>query len=263
MNEPKYLVLLTAYASMEYIEKCLAPWIELRDRFPDRFVISAVSCMFREYEGLDLKDDGTIDYLRYLKKYDLIDYLYTSYEPESEAEARSMALKPQGVCYDRVILLDADEIWTEWQIMSVIKAFESGDFIAWASVCYKNFVFDTSTYLEEPFTPPRIFKKEFKANGQTMTLQKFFWDNDPCYTNIKGGSYSYKSFPSVNIPKAVAWVDHYSWLSDERSRKKIEYQKKHFKGICSYDWDHHNNKLIFNKEFYHNKVYPKTLSTDD
>ena len=53
------------------------------------------------------------------------------------------------------------------------------------------------------------------------------------------------------IPKDKCFPDHYSWIgSPEFLRAKVKYQLKRYNGICSYEWDEENNKLLFREEFF-------------
>ena len=63
------------------------------------------------------------------------------------------------------------------------------------------------------------------------------------------------AFPCGIIGQNVAWIRHYTWLNNERSKKKVEYQKA--RGwTCSYEWDYNENKLKFNAEYYKKEKLP-------
>ena len=58
------------------------------------------------------------------------------------------------------------------------------------------------------------------------------------------------------IPKDVAYINHYSWLStDSRSAEKVIYQNQRYNGPegkrCSFSIE--NNELVFNKLFWEDR----------
>jgi hypothetical protein len=55
----------------------------------------------------------------------------------------------------------------------------------------------------------------------------------------------------VIIPISIGKeIQHFSWLNNEKSKKKCEYQKRHFSGVCGYKWNEKENKLEFNELYY-------------
>jgi hypothetical protein len=225
------------------------------------YLICAVSVPFLEYKGDEFKD-GTQDILRNYYNEHKIDNLITEPEYTPEWIARDQAaqyLISQGV--EIIILVDSDEIWKEEQIQQVLGKVCLDKFTSWFSVQYRNYVFTKDTYLEEFFTPPRIFR--VRTNG--YTIQNCVYDNDfnygtECFEFNKNCKkvVSYKELPTKLIRGLI--IDHFSWLSCENSRRKVEYQTKRWgKDGCSYAWL--NGRLIFNEEFYkkNNLNYPKIL----
>ena len=87
--------------------------------------------------------------------------------------------------------------------------------------------------------------------NKTPRLDKMFWDNDVYYE----GGIPQTKLPLLEIPRDVAHVKHLTWLSNEKSKKKYEYNLKHI-GVCSYKWDYDNDKLIFDEEYYKDKEMP-------
>lgn len=245
-------ILLCAYDCAEYLDDCINPWIEAAKN--KSIVLAAVHGMFAEYKALG-QTDNDVDTLNKLKNVPL-DFLYiqNSYDgsPEqyqSEAEIRDKALqylKTAGCDY--ILLLDADEIWTGQEIDNLFKYIQRYTLYTWFRIEYKNLTFSTKTYTKG-FRPPRVFK--VKSEG--VTLDKFVWDNDVTYVNEKGeGSLYYADFVNRVIPTSVCNPLHYTWLNNERSRKKIEYQKLHFASGagCSFDWDYETNSLIWNEDYF-------------
>lgn len=229
----KFGILLTAYACEDTLRRCLEPWIKLQ------FPISAVSVPFEEYKDVEQNNEATTEIL--------IEEGLGIFEPKfiKEHEARNLALsKLLESNVDYIWLLDGDEIYTEEQIKRIIEFVEAHEDICWFSIPFKNFVFDENQYVEG-FCPPRIFH----TNYQNCKLLKAYWDNDFLYS-YKDSEISYKQLSTLSIPKKISNIKHLTWLNNERSKKKVEYQMKHFKGVCSYAWNKAENKLEFNQDYY-------------
>jgi hypothetical protein len=77
----------------------------------------------------------------------------------------------------------------------------------------------------------------------------WFWnDNNIEYrTSDPGRTVKDINLPGGKIPKAIAWVDHFSWLNDERSRRKIAYQSSRTGWKCAFKWDTEKG-LIWNPD---------------
>lgn len=251
----KFGIIYTAFNCENYLIDSLNPWAKARhDKLDNHeFVICAVSLPFIGFE-FD-KWDSTTATLRANKFIGTIDELITSTTPWHETDARGEALrylKAQNVDY--VWQIDGDEFFTSEQISNIIKFIEKTNLIVWYKLSYKNYVFDEKTYFTEPFTPARIHKiktSDFIADR--------FWDDN----NIEYLAHDYnqldRQFANVAIPKSVAWIKHLTWLSNDRSRAKINYQKAR-NWVCSFDWDAKEDRLIFNKDYYikSGKDFPET-----
>lgn len=240
----KYGLLLTAYNVEPYIHDVLRPFLGR-----ENFVISAVSVPFAEYRQQDFYEDDTIGILEEYRNRGEIEYLTIFPRFIKEHDARNLALdklKKENV--DCVILWDGDECASKEEIDKILSFVESDNDV-WYRLCLKNFVFDKEHYLEDPFAPPRIFR----AETSQWKLNSFYWDNDVAYFNkLNGGTVKYDDILSnKTIPKEVAWIDHYSWLSDKIGERKVKYQTQRWgEGGCSYAWDEEENKLIFNDKYY-------------
>lgn len=241
-----------AFNTEEYLFDSLKPFRE-----DPRFIISAVSVPFLEYRDQDIKADDTTEKLRKYKESGAIKYLVDSPKYIKEHEARNLALnelKKDKV--DIIWMVDSDEIYQKEQIDRIIKYVEEFDEITCFRLSLKNFVFDEDTYLEEPFCPPRIFR----VKTEELSHPSFFWDNDISYLNKSGQRVSHQDLICSTIPKEVAWIDHFTWMNNEKSKRKIEYQLAHFKNSCSFAWDEEKG-LIFDENYYNifGMGIPKTL----
>lgn len=244
-------ILGMAYNSVDSIEKTLSPWILAKTEKlgGNEFVISTVSVPFAEYKNVPgfEEDHDTSRMLETLLVYDKIDYLTMSPLYMTEAEARSAGMGPLLIenC-DIVWCVDLqDEYYTKKVISEIIDFVNLNKWTSWFSCNFRNYVFDSSHYLEEFFTPPRIFRT--KTNGHTIS--KFYYDNDLIFVQDSSGKeVNYKSLPMMNMPKNI-FIKHLSWMNDLNSKNKIAYQLKHF-GHSSYKWNEIDDNLEINEEYY-------------
>jgi GT2 family glycosyltransferase len=254
MKKFKIGVIYCAYGTEKYIEPSLRPWLN-RKKHHD-ILIAGVHGMFKEYKDMGFVDHD-VETLSLLKKADL-DYLYIQndynnpegsayYEQEHEVRNNGLKYLLANEC-DYIILLDSDEIWTELEIENMIEYVQKNPFIAWFGVEFKNLTFSEKTYTKG-FCPPRIFKTSL--NGKKLT--SLYWDNDFDYEGK-----SYKEFSNKRIPTHLANPLHFTWLNDQRSFNKIEYQTQHFQNGfgCSFAWDQEKG-LIWNEAFFQRTRQPK------
>ncbi len=242
-------IIFCAYNTVEYVADSLTPWQQAQaDKLcGNEWLISVVNVPFAQYKEMNLPEDGTRDFLKEEFNKFRIDYLFTEPEYVEEAVARNLALQPllEAKC-DIIIAIDSDEIFTIGQIESIFNFIELNKFESWFSISYKNYVFNKNTYLTDPFTPPRIFR--VKTNG--CTLRRFFYDNDIVFQlDVSGQMISYKELPNKVIPATICFCRHMTWLNNETSRRKIEYQSRRQGWVCSFRWDEKEG-LKFNEEFY-------------
>jgi len=254
-------VIFVGYGTRDLLDQALAPWITIRKLARsaglDSIHICAVSVKFAGFEG---DDDGTGRALRDYWAADYIDHVI--YEPDNipETTARGMALawlKDRDV--DLTWMVDSDEWYTVDQIGDVLRFVDDNPFAAWFKLSLANYVFDDRTRLVEPFTPPRIHRVkvgEYEARG-------FSADNDVVYStpgDSSPGNVHQDTLPSMTIPESVAAIKHLSWLNDERSKCKVEYQQRRW-GHCSFAWDDAQGGLIFNPALPRSKVMRDEPST--
>lgn len=247
-------ILGTAYHAKDTIEKTLSPWLNAKfnQYGNNEFIISIASVPFKEYQDIPgfEEDHDTYRMLETLIMYEEINYLTTTPLYMTEAETRTAALGPLMIdkC-DLIWLVDfQDEYYTKPVIEKALSFIDLNRHSSWFSFNLRNYVFDDKHYLEDLFMPPRIFKT--KTNG--YTLDKFYFDNDITYkSDIDDKEVSYKSLPSINFPNSI-YVKHLTWLNNENSKRKIEYQSKHFShgAGCSYRWNDEKKCVEFNIEYF-------------
>ncbi len=256
-NKIKLGILGCFYNCHEDMDKKLNPWFNRVESSKD-FVFSFISAHFKEYYELGIKQDNTETEkaLRFLKDNGLIQYLEVSDEPLMESEARNLALKPllDSNC-DVILLLDGDEFYNDEQVHNLLFFLnqEENQYYDWLSIPMKNYIFSGNEWIDG-FCPPRLFKVK---NSNGLILDKFFFDNDIYYKTPSGGTIDYRQLTNKSIPKDLlcGGIKHMTWLHSN-GKNKVEYQNKHFNGICSYRFNEEKQELEFNPEYYKDKPYP-------
>lgn len=247
-------VLLCVYQDYEFINECLQPWVEFRriNDSPIDVKIAVTHGQFIEYNQLGFPDEDikTIEKLKLALSRNIIDYLYIQNDINSvdKKYQNEAALRNHGLKYllnqdiDYFWTLGADEIYTVKEIQNIINKIQEEKFCDWFRIHHKNYVIDTNHYVRG-FCPPRIWDNR-KHGG----IDKFYWDDDIVF---KDGS-NYKDLPCYIIPEKLAFINHYTWLSNEKSKNKILYHEKHFShgAGCSYKWNDIEDKLELNLEYY-------------
>lgn len=252
-------IIFCAYNTADLLLISLPPWIAARRASlgGHQFKICAVCCPF---EGFNHEDpvDNTLEVLRTHFVRGEIDHIVVSSVPVSEVKARGEALKwlvgEGGVDY--LWQVDNDEQFTEQDIFNVAQYVQDHRHVPWFRVSYRNLVFDTSHYLAEHFTPARIHRVDA---GQGLRATGFWDDNNVLYP-----PYRDVQLASITIPARVAAPLHYSWLNNNRSRLKIQYQIEGRKWpSCSFRWDEKLG-LCFNEAHFaaRGEPLPEVFSLD-
>jgi hypothetical protein len=231
-------IILSAYSLDEYVEQCLSPW--------QSFDVPIACCSFQFENFQKQSNEKCLNELRRFIPEECL--FYDDSKSLKEHEARNIPLEylKNNTDIDTILILDIDEFYTKKEIENLLNFINSEDFswIAWSRINFKNYIFDGQMWTDD-FCPPRIFKIKY----QDYFLDKFYWDNDILYTKENGEQADYKRLSSITVPKKDAHIKHMTWLNNERSKNKIEYQEKHF-GKCSFKWDYINNKIEINYKYY-------------
>jgi hypothetical protein len=263
-------IIACIYGNSSYIDECLSPWINLRNKY--NIVISIVHGQFKEYHDLGYEDNDRETQNKLLRgNYE--DYLYIQnnywmtpkdkYIYQTEAEIRNEGLQPllKEKC-DYVWLWDLDEETNINELTKTIEYIQKDEFICWYKTYYKNLVFDYNHYLDN-FNPPRIFK----VNYGDFKLNKCIYDNDFSYLNNKTGEeIDYKKLASKTVPRNIFFALHKSWCDYEASYKKIKYQEKRWNppngNGCGFKINHELKKIEFNEDYFRrtNQNIPQVLS---
>lgn len=253
----------------DVLDAVLTPWIKAMEKHDIHICLTTAT--FKEMEKLGELPSNTDStwnkFDEYATKYakNISAVKFDNYVTEAAARDRGrQVLMAKDINADLIWLLDlSDEYYTTKQIDDIIAFVKSEPFTVWFRLSLKNYVFDTKTYLEKPFTPPRIWRT--KIGG--YKIDSCVYDNDFSYINAGGAQISDKSLSNYIIPKSVAWIKHHSWLSDARGKQKVSYQNLHFShgAGCSYRWNNEENKLEWNPAYFKKvgEVIPNTLKDLD
>jgi hypothetical protein len=251
-------VIFTSYAMADMLDMSLAPWLAARRAGlgGHTFKIAAVSGPFTGFpHDPSVPEDGTAARLKALCEgdNDWMNRVFVHTEPMPETEARGRALQwlvEEGV--DLIWQWDGDESLTGADIANILVTVQDNPWIAWFRVSYRNLVFDTKHALAEPFTPARIHR--VRPHGYCAVG---FWDdNNVLYGDLffSEGVQRDINMASMTIPVRIAAPLHYTWLNNDRSRRKIFYQVS--RGWeCSYRWDDEVG-LCFNEQYFTSRGEP-------
>jgi hypothetical protein len=194
--------------------------------------------------------------LKYPDRISSVAFDYEATEAEVRDRGRQVLVAaPHKV--DVIWLLDLDEYYTVKDIDRIIAFVERNVLMAYYSITFRNYVFDDKTYLVEGFVPPRIW---WVTYGDRV-LTECHYDNDMTYARRDGSARVIdKSLPHLVIPPTVARIKHLTWPSNERGRRKAQYQATRWNpprgNGCSFAWDDAQGKLVFNPAYYERAKQP-------
>lgn len=251
-------IIYVGFQCEDLIQRSLTPWTQARaERLGGvDWKIAAVSLPFDGFNHEGESMDDTHKILRDCAMYGEIDHLIADTVPTKETDARGAALHwlVNKAEVDILWMVDADEEYSLADIHAILTFVRANSWVAWYRVSFKNMVFTEHQYLMEPFTPPRIHRVDVAG-----LKAAWFWDdNNVAYKTIDPGRIRKDiELASLTIPETVAFVPHLSWLNNERSRKKINYQLNG-RGWpeCSFSWDDARGGLIFNESYYAKRGLP-------
>ena len=249
-------IIYTSYGMPEYIVKSLLPWIKARREYDIK--IAGLNAQFKEYHEMGIVDNDTDSEYKLMIAYNknLIDHLEiqridegmdnVKYETETQIRNRGLQFLLKQDC-THILIWDGDEVISEEEIDNLFKYLdkEENQFTPIYKIEYKNLINDENHYIRG-FNPKRIWKVDL---GE-WKLSQVIYDNDFSYIyKLTGEPASDSNFAINQIPTNIINPLHYSWLNNERSKNKINYQLKRW-GICSYKWNSQDNKVEFDYDFY-------------
>jgi len=230
-------VILAAYNCSEFIDDCLEPWLKLRETH--EIIIAATSGRFSTYRDLGIPDKNE-ETLRKLATKGL-DFLMSTggdnlLEEDASRDRCLDYLKPHNC--DVIWLLDGDEIYTEGQILGIIDFMERNPDKEGFSIWLKNFTIE-HPYFISPWSRPTIYRNRLYGG-----IGRFYFDS---FFEFADGIHGINDIEVVQIPKYVAFIDHYPWTDRGATRDKIKYQNTrytHYNGTllpegsrCQYECD--------------------------
>lgn len=250
MNNIKIGLVIATYDSIDFVEKCLAPWIEHRKN--GNLLISIIDGRFLGFPGVTQNsNDGSLEILDSYLDDNKIDYLFKSSLDRSEHETRNLALGPLLELDEctHIISWGIDELINPKEINSLFSYIEKNPEIAVFSINYKNLIWDNQ-YLEG-FCPRRVWATKI----MDYTLQGFNYDDDCYYQSPDGTKIQDIQLPGIKIPKNKLFVEHHTWNDLDRSIQKISYQNSRPGWLCSFEYK--NGKIDFCEAYYKKHNIPK------
>lgn len=237
----KVLVILAAFNNQRYLAACLAPWLRLKRAHPGKIFISAVSVPFLSFDSTVF--DSTQPMLKDYRSLGSIDALVTAKDATfTEAEARNLALDNAKTSkgfvfdYDFLFVLDGDEVYRD-DLAPLEAMFEQAE--NEPAECFKvpftNITFAPDLAQNHMLWSNRIWRK---PEDERKTVLRFGDDNGIDVCNAISGAklYEDRSKPIGKISMENVAVDHFTWLNDLTSKRKISYQRARW-GFCSFQWD--------------------------
>ncbi len=253
-----YGIIWVGYQCADLLSASLTPWVEAKRAGlgGHRFTICCVSVPFEGFPQETVLDN-TRALLGAHAQDGTVDHVIVSDKPMKETEARGAALKwlvEEGV--DVIWLVDSDEGYLESDILGAIQWVKANPFITWYRLPLRNYVFDAKTYLIEPFTPPRVFHVE--PPNTRYRIHSFYDDNNVLYSGTITRDFKRDiDFASMTIPTSLCLPRHWSWMSDPRGKKKVEYQLS--RGWSpSFLWDYDSACLVFNPYYTQPEICRET-----
>lgn len=262
-------VIYTAYNTADLVPASLSPWVAARRAAlgGNTFKVCAVSVPFEGFDHGGAAEDGTRALLGTAAYKGEIDHAIVRDKVMSEVDARGAALHwlvEQGC--DVIWQWDADEVATLEDLERIAAFVKEQPYVNTFRISYRNLVFDTQHVLAEPFTPMRIHRVRLPGGY----LAVGFWDDNNVYYvrpwegKVDGEVVRDVQLACLTVPATVAAPLHHSWLSNERSKRKIAYQLVG-RGWpeCSFRWDETTDQLAFNEAYYTARglPLPTVLST--
>lgn len=255
-------LLVTSYQMGEYLFDFLMPWYRARQLLNKDIAIVFVDGLFEGFDGeTQNSNDGGLEFLEGEVKEGRINKLIKLEKPVKETEARTLGLewlKTQNIDY--CLISSPDEWFTTEQISNIFTFLESNPLTMSFKIHYKNLVFDDKHYIEG-FCPSRIFK----MRSPTYEIVGAYDDDNFSYRGLITRDIVPDAALSWQvIPRYLCNPRHYTWITCERSKKKVAYQKN--RGWkCSFEWNEEKNCLEFNKDYYKQlgQQIPEVLKIDE
>jgi len=229
-ESPKVGIIFAVYNCEEFVDSCLEPWLKLRNSH--NLILTATSGQFKPYQDLGIKNKNQKTISKLVTKE--LDFISTTAGENliDEDSSRNICLdflKPHEC--DIIWLVDGDEFYTEKQIIDILKYVEINPQEDAFSLYFKNYT-TKYPYFVAPWPRPTLYRNRLFGG-----IQDFYFDS---FFRFADGKHSIDDLHMHQIPKHIAFIEHYSWTSREATIDKIKYQKVRY----SQYWDKNNNTTI-------------------
>jgi hypothetical protein len=240
-------VIFAAYNCEESVDSCLAPWFSMRESFD--LILTGTSGRFSDYQrlGIPNKNKGT------LKKLVSWDFDYLSITggdkllDEDTSRNRCLDYLKSYNC-DLIWLVDLDEFYTCEQIISIIDYVNSNLEINNFWINFKNYTIKYPLFL--PWRRPTLYRNNIRGG-----IRNFYFDS---YFSYSDGS-TIEDENRIVIPREFAYIDHFSWISRDAVKDKIQYQNSRYCGPdgnfpadlrCAFVWNGEREEVEFNEIYW-------------
>lgn len=239
-------VIFAVYNCSDYVERCISPWFKIKENHD--IITTVTSGRFKDYIELGIPNKNR-ETLKELVKWD-IDFLSITNGEKlmDEDSSRNLCLnflKPFNC--DLIWLVDGDEFYTELQIESILEYIKNTPDKEGYSVWLKNYTIKYPLFTN--WKRPSIYRNRLYGG-----ISRFYFD---CYFCYNDEIHGILDIVVDEIPKSIAFIDHYTWLDTDATKDKIHYQNMRYLGInnenpegcrCSFEFD--ENGLRFSETFF-------------
>jgi len=239
-------VQLVTYNSAETLEKLIAPWLKLKNRYDLKIWVG--SGQFKTYQemGCENLNGPTIQLLKSMLGEGKIDYLF---QPDPDNLLGDHTTRDKCIPWmrkqdiDLMIQLDSDEFYTEEESENLIRFIEENPEYSTYNVVYNNIIGEGKEVDWERFGAGWIKRFGGISHYYYDAHWSYLGEGNPIGTKGEG-NVEYRRPPALTIPKELVYPTHYTWTDSKNVggpshvKEKIEYQKRYYNtGECGYIWD--------------------------
>ena len=253
-------VIFAIYNCAEYVDACLEPWLNLRNS--EDIILTATSGRFAPYKDIGIPDKNSetitklatkgLDFLVATSGENLID--------EDSSRNNCLNYLKSHNC-DLIWIVDGDEIYTEGQIRGIVDFIERNPDTLAFSLYLKNYSIRLP-YFEPPWSRPTVYRNK----SEWGKIERFYFDSFFIYED---GVHGIKHTEILQIPKNVAFVEHYSWINNDYTRDKVRYQEVRYSTWVDDNAIHHDvpegercAKMVIDGKLYFNTGYYKRVKQE-
>jgi len=225
-------------------------------------ILTSSSGRFAPYRDLGIPDKNAGTIKKLVTKG--LDYIVTTsgdnlIDEDSSNNTCLEYLKPHNC--DIIWRVDGDEIYTEGQIRGIIDFIERNPEVLSFSIYLKNYSIQLP-YFETPWSRPSIFRNK----SPWGKIDRFYFDTFFTYEDKVHGI---KHVETVQVPKNVAFIEHYSWINNDYTRDKVRYQEVRYSTWVDNDGVPHEvpagercAKIVKDDKMYFNPGYARRTNQE-